>query len=468
MQASILKKVLLLNRQHSLFSRDARLLVGVSGGSDSTALLSILRTLKREGHVKDLVCVHFNHGLRDQADHDQAFVEGLASAWAIPCIVETRDIKAQAGTKHCSIETAGRHWRLERLLYLAQAHQCEAIATGHHLDDNAETMIHRLSRGTGYRGLCGIRPIRLHQGRRLISPLRTLTRQDIRAYLVSQKQSWCEDATNQDTTHTRNFIRQITLPELSKLHPELPGTLSALSLRCHDLYVSRIEPRARVLLDSHVQFSKNTAVVTLKSLSRESNLVLVDFIRQVLTGLGLSLGDVTQYHYGSMIDLIHERASNVNLPGEVLAVRDQGTLRFLRPNVAPIPRTPPVELALPGSTRFGSLRFLTRILDVSHMDPGQRANPHVEYLDLEKLALPLYVRARAPGDRFIPLGRSHAQKVGKLLSRARIKTSHRNDTVILCDDQQAVLWVCPVRICESARITEKTREVLEIRVSREV
>jgi tRNA(Ile)-lysidine synthase len=468
MQTSILQKVIAFNEQHALFSPEACLLVAVSGGSDSTALLSMLVTLKEQGHIKHLVCVHFNHQLRAQADRDEAFVKRLADTWTVPFVCETCDIKARAETHHCSLETAGRHWRLERLVFLAQQHLCTAIATGHHLDDNAETMIHRLSRGTGYRGLCGIRPLRVHQGVRVISPLLTLTQRDIRSYLASQKQVWCEDATNQDTTYTRNYIRQTLLPQLSKQCPSLAEKLADLSLRCTRLYSTRIETRVNCLLKSHICFSAGAAVVAIKTLTRESDLVLIELVRQILTHLGIPLKKVTHYHYETLIALLQGRASHVTLPGKACAILDHGTIRFLPPTIAPRQQTDPIELIIPGSTRFGDLCFLTRIVDVSQIDPQQRVNRYVEHLDLHKVALPLKLRPRMPGDRFVPLGKSRPQKIGKFLSRADMTGVDRDHTVMLCDDQQTILWVCPVRMSALARITDKTREVLEVSVRSEV
>ncbi|NQV36327.1 MAG: tRNA lysidine(34) synthetase TilS [Phycisphaeraceae bacterium] len=468
MQTPILQKVIEFNERHALFSQDASLLVAVSGGGDSTALLSMLVTLEKQGHLKALVCVHFNHRLRAQADRDETFVKGLAHTWAVPFISETCDIKARAQTHHCSLETAGRQWRLERLISLAQKHQCTAIATGHHLDDNAETLIHRLSRGTGFRGLCGIRPFRVHHGMRVISPLLALTRQDIGAYLASQKQLWCEDATNQETTYTRNYIRQTLLPELSKQCPALTEKLADLSLKCHHLYAAEIEARADALLRSQVQVSEGAAVVTLSGLPQESNLVLVELVRQILTHLGIPLQKVTQYHYQSMMALMQAQASHVTLPGKGSAILDHGTVRIVRPPLTPERETNPMELTLPGLTRFGDLSFFTRITDVAHIDPQQRSNQSIEYLDLHQVTLPLQLRPRVPGDRFIPLGKTSPQKIGKFLSRADLRGVDRNHTVILCDGEQTILWVCPIRMSELAKVTNKTKEVLEISVKTEV
>ncbi|MCP4454311.1 MAG: tRNA lysidine(34) synthetase TilS [Planctomycetes bacterium] len=468
MQVSILQKVIDFTEQQALFSKDAVLMVAVSGGGDSTALLSILVQLRTQDLVKDLVCVHFNHQLRKQALHDQAFVENMAHAWGVPFVRETQNIKDRAQTHRCSIETAGRQWRLERLTALAQAHPCTAIATGHHLDDNAETLIHRLSRGTGFRGLCGIRPVRSHRGVRFISPLLTLTRHEIMAYLGSQQHRWCKDATNQDLTYRRNYLRQALLPELSKQCPALTKQLAHLSQRCHDLYANRVETCANELLKSHVRFSASTAVVTLETLPQTSHVVLAELIRQILTALDVPLRTVTRHHYQTLIALIQGHASQVTLPGNTRAVLDRGAVRFLRKTDAHALRIEPVKLNVPGTTRFGARCFLTRIIDVSQIDTQQRNNLYVETLDLQLVALPLQLRARLPGDRFVPLGKTHSQKVGKFLGRARVKGADRIHTVILCDSEQTILWVCPVRMSEVAKVTNKTKEVLEISVETEL
>ncbi len=462
MHTPILDRVIVFGKQQALFSKEARLLVAVSGGADSTALLSLLVRLRTQGFVKDLVCVHFNHQLRDQAIQDRIFVHNLATTWAVPFVSETQNTRAHAQTHHCSVETAGRQWRLERLISLAQAHACTAIATGHHGDDNAETLIHRLSRGTGFRGLCGIRPVRSHQGMRFISPLLVLTRQDILAYLADQQQHWCEDATNQDLIYTRNYIRHVLLPELSRQCPRLRKKLGNLSLRCHDLYTHRIETCASALLTSHVRFSPDSATATLSAIPHASDLVLVELMRQVLTGLGVPLRTVTRHHYQALIALIRQHTSHVNLPAKVCAVRDRGMIHFLRPSVAPKSHPDPVELVIPGATRFGDQCFVSRIIDVSQIDPGQHDNRHIEYLDLQKVTMPLQLRPQIPGDRFVPLGKTHSQKIGKFLSRAHIKGLDRHHAALLCDSEQRILWVCPVRMSELARVTEGTKEVIEV------
>jgi len=464
MDTSTLQTVIDYNKQHALFTPMARILVAVSGGADSTALLSILVCLKNKDQIKDLVCVHFNHELRDQANQDQRFVQSLAASWGIPVVTETQDVKMHAQTQRCSIETAGRQWRLERLTFLAQEYNCTAIATGHHQDDNAETLIHRLSRGTGYRGLCGIRPCRTHQNIRVISPLLALTRREILKYLKSQKQTWCEDATNRDKTYTRNHIRQALLPELSRQYPRLPEYLRALSITCHQMYTLTIEPRAIALLKSAVEVSPGYASVAIEALAHESTLVLVELIRQILVHLQCPMRTITQFHYRAVVDLLQGHGTHVNLPENLSVVAYKNQVQFRLPAHKPNPRLTPTDLVISGNTHFGVLSFETRIMTATQIDSGSRDNRTVECFDLKRLNLPLHIRKRQPGDHFIPLGKHTTQKVGKFLSRSDSTALDRIHCAILADAQGDVLWVCPVRMSDMAKITEETEDVLEISV----
>ncbi len=440
------------------------MLVAVSGGADSTALLRLLTTLKNQGLINHLSCVHFNHQLRDQADQDQDFVEQLASSLTLPCVCKTRDVRALAEGEQLSLETAGRQWRLDSLIDLAQDLQCDVIVTGHHMNDNAETVIHRLSRGTGYRGLCGIRPVRYHQNQRVISPLLCLTRQDILAYLSSQKQAWCEDASNQDETYTRNHIRQTVLPKLTNKYPHLLRELESLSLICQGMYAQKIEPRVETLLESRVNFTQGTASVQLATLQQEPPLILVEFLRQILTRLDIPLRTVSHYHYQAMLHLVKGSVTAVNLPRNTSVTIECDTLIFKQVQPSQNDRLDPVQLTLSGSTGFGHLVFQARIIDKSQMDSQQGQNRCLEYFDLEALSLPLFIRQRENGDQFVPLGKRTPQKVGKFLSRTRLSRDDRDRTAVLCDNQGDVLWVCPVRMSKQGKTTAETKDVLEISV----
>lgn len=197
-----------------------RILIGVSGGADSTALLHILANLARKPHWElDLHVIHVNHHLRTQADSDQAFVESLCASLKIPC--HTRDI--HPADQPGNLESNARDLRYKAILNLASEIDTDHIATAHHADDQLETLLMRLIRGTSIQGLCGIRWKRTCEKSQLpiIRPLLRTQKTDLTQYLNGLDHGWVEDATNQDTTRLRARLRHHILPELREIRPDV-------------------------------------------------------------------------------------------------------------------------------------------------------------------------------------------------------------------------------------------------------
>ncbi|MBQ3275597.1 MAG: tRNA lysidine(34) synthetase TilS, partial [Oscillospiraceae bacterium] len=199
----------------------SRVLCAVSGGADSVCLLHLVRSL---GDVECL-CAHFDHGLRGEASReDAAFVEALCRKWEIPFHTETGDVAAFARQTGRSLETAGRELRYAFLRRTAARCGADRIATAHNRDDNAETILFRMARGTGLRGLCGIPAER--DG--IVRPLLETSREEIRAYLVRRNIPWREDATNAEDAAARNRVRHHVLPALEDVHPGAAANIARM------------------------------------------------------------------------------------------------------------------------------------------------------------------------------------------------------------------------------------------------
>lgn len=448
--------------QYSLFTPQDRILVAVSGGADSVAILHVLNTLCKQKKIKELVCVHFNHQLRPEADQEQAFVCDLADRCQIRFVSESQSIQDLAAVHQTSIETTARHWRMQRLIALAKACECHAIATGHHLNDNAETLIHRLIRGTGYRGLNGIRPVRYIQDTRFISPLLNVTRDQIRTYLKTNNQTWCEDQSNTDQTLTRNYIRHTLLPKLLEQYPNLDAQLNCLALHCHRLYSRIVESRANALIESWVSFENKHAALSLtSSITQESHLVLVEAFRQIMQQMRIGQQNITDVHFIRLIQLATTRQGKMTLPGKVQVSVHKDTMHFHLPaQTQPLPL--PAILPLNATTQCGPLTIRTQVLNRSQVIEQHHANRFVEYFDLDAIKLPIELRHRQAGDCFVPFGRKTVVKVGKFLNRVKERTE--KEPVTLLTDQEKILWVCPIRMCDQAKIEPETRNVLQVSV----
>jgi tRNA(Ile)-lysidine synthase len=454
-----------------LIEPSERLLLAVSGGADSTALLHITMALRKVGLMGTPLCVHFNHQLRGAwSNGDQRFVEEQARALSIPCISKRLDVHTYASSRRLSIETAARDLRIKALLELAKVHHCHAIATGHHQNDNAETLLFRILRGTGYRGLGGIRPSRMKSDCRFVSPLLCVTRDQIMDYLTAHQIPWREDHTNQDCGIKRNHIRHRLLPLLeSQSNRSVLEGLSRLSdaARTLQTYVARhIENTPRVY-----SLDQDTAHIDSAALLAQPIWIRHECLRQALVALGCREQNLSQWHYDHLLKALETdvRSFSMTLPGRFLVSKQQATLAIRTPQQPPTrvsTEERPFSLKIPGDTLANGIRINTSFTEVhtAHMkcieDQQDRC---VEYLDADTLTSPIHVRLRQPGDRFCPIGKKTAQKLGKFLSKAKADESLRKKVLLVCD-QTSILWVWPLRLSQHVCITAATKRIMRIEI----
>ncbi len=468
------EKVAQFIETHGLFAGAEGLLLAVSGGADSIALLHVMQTLASQGIIAaDLLCTHVNHQLRGAAsDGDAAFVTAEAAKLDLPIVTTTADVKAYAKSHKLSIETAGRQVRLAWLGETARTHRCAWIATGHQKDDNAETVLHRLHRGTGFRGLAGIWPSRsLDADAHLARPLLCCRRSEIVAYLQARNLPWREDWTNTDCAYTRNYLRHRLLPALeSESADSLVEPLASLATSATRL-ARQVGEQAALATSRHVEFVDGEVVIDAGAMAALPEMVAVELIRFQLTALGCGERNLTQHHYRDILDMARPRPdrTKLTLPGGVIACREYEKL-ILRSQVSPNHTAMPVASAMlniPGVIDYTGCQIEARILDHHEIEKIRikgNQNAFVEYLDLDRLELPLAVRPRRAGDRFHPLGLAGEKRVGKFLTAARVPEKQRR-RVLVFEDKAQIVWICPIRISERAKVTHQTRRILALRVS---
>jgi len=463
-------------RLHGLFAGAGRILLAISGGADSTALLHVLQSLRAHGLLEaELVCAHVNHRLRGPAsDEDERFVIEQATRLGLPIVRRAVDVRAHAKAHRLSVETAARRLRLEALQEIAQTSGCTWVATGHQKNDNAETIIQRLRRGTGLRGLAGIRPARrLGDGPWFASPLLNVTRDEIVAYLNRQKLDWREDRTNIDLTYTRNYIRHKLLPALQgESHGSLVEELSDLAASARRLY-DRVQRDAEEAMSQLAQTHEDGIALGASRLSSLPELVVVEVVRQTLVTLGCGEQNLTADHYQGIVQLARSAAGReLALPAGFTARREREVIILARPAPRPrrvglAPPSPSITLRIPGETQFAGYRIEARVLDARALNMGRikgDKSPFCECLDLDRVRQPVTVRTRRAGDTFRPLGLDREKKLGKFLTTAKAPRELREHILVFAD-QEKIIWVCPVRIADPARVTDETQRILMLKVT---
>jgi len=474
--SALVKRVAQFVAEQELFARDARLVAGISGGPDSMALLHVLLGLNREhGYTLDISMAHLHHGLRGHdADADAAFVAAAADAMALPCIIERCDIPKLQAIQGGSVEELARRERYAFYQRVCAAQGAQVIALGHHADDNAETVLHRIIRGTGLRGVAGIAPRRTAQRGSAITvvrPLLNIGRGDILRYLGDEGIAYCEDETNASHDGTRNRIRNELLPRLeADYNPQVRDALLRLAeqARWVEQYIREtVEKTFRSLIISRTD---QELVLNASALARKGRIVQAELVRHAIGRFDLGEQDLTFGHLKSVTDLVAEQISGkqITLPGGMTAQLVYNRLVFSMPTDEPREAiAEQVAIHLPGRTVL-PLRRIEIECDLERIGPGElgehlhNRDRFEEWLDLDNIHPPLVVRSRQPGDRFWPLGAPGSKKVADFLSDEKIVPGDRERVAVLCD-QLGPIWIIGYRIDERAKLTRITREVLRVR-----
>jgi len=450
-------------------------LLAASGGADSTALQYVISALRAEDmFALEPVCAHINHQLRGaESDADEDFVVEQAKELGFAVTTKRVDVRRYCSESKLSIETAARKLRIESLLEIAGAGSLKRVATGHHMDDNAETVVQRLARGTGFRGLGGIWPIRSFMGGvEFVRPLLCVRRDEILGYLKQRGLKFRQDSTNADCSYRRNFIRHKLLPALqSQSSDSIAERLFELSRSAQRFY-ELVRARVDDIWPELAECGPDRVVVDLKGFSVEHPAVKVELIRRSLAYLGSPERDLARGHFEKMLQFAEAKVSGrkIELPKGFSVVYEYG--KMVLAGAAPGAGRGG-ELAgsftvnVPGKTKFGSYLVESAILDTNEREQSlykKTKTNFVEYFDMDRLTLPLEVRFHRAGERFVPLGSTREKKLGKFLTAQRVSRKLRQELLIVADSEK-IIWVCPVRMSEQAKITDQTRNILRLRIT---
>ena len=446
-------------RQHRLLSPNDTVIVALSGGADSVALLDILSNLA--GYSFRLIAAHLNHCLRgDESDGDEKFCGELAARYAVPFETDRIDIRSLAAQLSLNLEDAGRRSRMAFLDGLLHRYDAAAVAVAHHADDQAETVLMRLLRGSGMAGLSGMS---YSNGRRYIRPLLDVSRTEIERYLTERGMEWREDSSNRDTSIVRNRIRHLLLPLLEQYNPAIRSCLTATAaiLAEEDELLSGLADSAY----SAVCHWEGDSIVCsvpqliLQPLPLQRRVLRLSYRR--LTG---TLEGFSRRHIEALRCLIMSAhpGSRLSLPNGVAAVREYERLMLTVRRAVIDEVQCGIQIAAPGSY---SLENGT-LLSVESVDTVDFSGyPDVIYLDPEIMPFPWLLRHVQPGDRMRPLGMSGSRKVKDIFIDGKIPLSERKRIPLLyCRGE--LLWIAGVRLSESCRVSGEFTRVMKVSFTR--
>lgn len=473
-------------RRGRLLEPGMRVAVACSGGADSMALACLLTELKERLGLR-LLLAHLNHQLRGaEADADQAFVRQLAERLELEFIVRREDVAAHARREKTNLEEAGRQARLAFFASLISNRKADAVALAHTLDDQAETVLARLLRGAGTRGLAGIypvvEPLPGASAGRLVRPLLGVRRGELRAYLAEREQTWREDLSNLDPRRLRNRIRLALLPQLNPAAVEHLARLAEHARQEESFWAAYIEERFRALarfgrarsrpadegglLELEIACLLDPDPLLQRLQARQAadarRAVARRLLRRALGAVRGDLRRITQAHVESLLRLAEQGQSGqrVVLPG-VEAERRFGRLVLCRSDARPA--DPPdfrLRVDAPGGVRLpggGALTF--KLVAIRELEPGY--NQRSRLVDAARAPFPLLVRNWQPGDAYQPLGAARVKKLKTLFQEQRISREWRARTpVVECGGE--IVWVPRFGVAAAYGLTEASRTALVI------
>ncbi len=458
-------------------SRQGPLVVGVSGGADSLALLIGLEKLNY-----DLIVAHLDHGLRPESSEDAAFVEALAGVRRLPFVCTRVDVRGHAEEQGQSIEEAAREARYRFLFDQARRHQAQAVAVAHHADDQVETVLMHFLRGAGLPGLSGMAYRRILPSYDpeipLVRPLLGVWREEIEAFLAGTGLNPRVDASNRDRTFFRNRLRHALLPELATYNPQVRKVIQRMAevLGEEDRFLDALaveawkdcfvmEAPGSVQLD--IEAFRSAPIALQRRVLRRA----IDRLRPALRDIGFEtvergLAFVAEPPESKVIDL----AARLNLAvvGDRLIVKTWSAELpdWGQPLLISADQESTLAPGAPVLLRHG-WRIEAEML--SNL-PGDLLSavgelpPLETWLDADRLARPLVVRGRKPGERWRPLGMGgHSQSLQDFFINAKAPAHLRDLWPLVCSEGQ-VAWVAGLRPSEAFKLKADTQQVLHLRV----
>lgn len=418
--------------EKSLFTLKDKILIALSGGADSVALLRVLHAL---GYSCE--CAHCNFHLRgEESDRDEAFVQQLCKTHQIKLHIKHFDTDTYAKSHQLSIEMAARELRYEWFESLRQELNAQVIAVAHHRDDSVETFMLNLIRGTGINGLKGIAP----QNGWIVRPLLQVSREDIIDYLQEILQDYVTDSTNLQDVYVRNKIRLSILPLMKEINPSIMETIQDTSMRLADVASIYHQERKKTLEHSVIKVSDHFQRISIDKILMD--IAPASLLFELLSPLGFNISQIKDIHRS----LEHSQAGKRFISKNWELIRDREDLLIQRIDSECI--VP--ELIVQEIEKTPSF--------ILHKDK------HIACLDADKVKLPLTIRKWQVGDKFIPLGMNGKKKISDYMTDKKFSLFQKENQYVVCSEDK-IVWLVNERCDNRYRITDQTRRILLLKIN---
>lgn len=456
----MLEEILSFTKEYRMIEKGDHIIAGVSGGADSVCLLLVLCRLQTMIDF-ELRVIHVEHGIRGvESIEDAQFVKELCEKQKVEYRCFHVDVPKEAREKKCTMEEAARNLRYGILKREAKNWENAKIAVAHNRQDDAETILFHLTRGSGLTGLCGILPIREN----IIRPLLHTDRSEILAYLEEQNQDYRTDSTNEDVRYSRNKIRSQVIPKLCEVNPQATAHIQEASDRIKDA-LDYISSQAKEAEKDCILQKEDGIHIREEAFLAYDKVIRSEILRRVLFLLCHSQKDIELVHLQMLEELFSKQTGRrVILPYGMEAYRSYDGIRIHRKNQEQeleVLEFGKEELEKAGSAGIKKGPFTLRLMENNGFLEKIPQKTYTKWFDYDMIKSNLLARGRREGDYFVCDKAGHTQKLKRYFVNEKIDAKKRKNIWLLADDSH-ILWIVGRRISAHYKIQKETKRILEV------
>lgn len=471
-------------REKNLINDGDKLVIGVSGGADSMALLHVLMDMQNEYHL-NLVVVHVNHGIRREAPQDACYVEQFCNSHQIPFYLYSENIPLLAKQSGKTEEEMGRIYRYQCFRKVVKKECADKIVVAHHENDQAETVLFHMIRGTDLKGLTGMAAAFTgEEGIPIIRPLLCVNRREIEAYLRECGINWREDITNQDNVYARNALRNIVLPAMEQINSRTISHISRLAAQITE-YEAYFENQIKEYIEKNVEHTEQHQLkINRKKLLENPPVFVRRVLYHLLSDIGEAKKDLSNEHVEALYCLLsNQSGKTLDLPYGVTATlmyenlilgqslekegnayrRNDGVI-YLDSIVWEQNREYNVHIPGFGMFQFQCVCYDDLQAEDKYFLPGKTGNVknnYTKYFDCDKIIATLCLRTREQDDYLCINTMGNRKTISRYFKDAKIPVDIRNRIPLLASGHE-ILYVAGYRRCESYQVTKATKKVLVV------
>jgi tRNA(Ile)-lysidine synthase len=461
------QKVMDFIKENSMFEKGDKVIVAISGGPDSTCLLYILNELKEQIGIT-LVGAHLNHCLREvDADKDEEYAKMTCESLHIDFYSKKVDIHRIARENNLSCEMAGREERYGFFKELMISLNADKVALAHNANDQAETILMRIMRGTGIEGMVGIKPVR---DKIYVRPILHFSRKEIEEYCLINSISPRIDKSNLENVYARNKVRLELIPYMEQnFNKDIITTLNRLSdtVKKDDEYLKDISQKE---FKKHCEIGCQRVIIN-KNAFELHEAILSRVVRHSLLEVNHDLYNFEKIHISSIIELQkHETGKSIMLPQNIIVENCYGNMHIY------IYEKEVIDNINQYSLKFNEKNIIHELNKTIELDIKSKSEfeefkefkgtDYIKNFDYDKIIGPIILRYRKDGDRFMPLGMTGNKKIKDLFIDLKIPKSKRNEIPLICFGND-ISWVVGYRVSEKFKVSKDTKNILRIRIGRE-